>query len=51
MNDAVEDSTETSVNVDDRIEKLTGPKGPGFWDKIKMSLVDIFKEEDDKHIG
>ena len=51
VNDAVEDSTETSVNVDDRIEKLTGPKGPGFWDKIKMSLVDIFKEEDDKHIG
>ena len=38
----------TSVDVTDRIEKI---KGPGFWDKIKMSLVDIFKEEDDRHIG
>jgi len=41
-------NTPTSVDVTDRIEKI---KGPGFWDKIKMSLVDIFKEEDDRHIG
>ena len=50
-NETTEETTETSVNVEERIDKLATPKGPGFWDKIKMSLVDIFKEEDDKHIG
>ena len=50
VNDSFAETEETTVDVIKRKEAM-GPKGPGFWDKIKMSLVDIFKEEDDKHIG